>query len=80
MRDGLAVISTDISGIPELVENNYNGLLIDPDSEKLKDIFNNIDNYNWSLMGKKSKILFNKKFTLNRVFSEYCDIYDSLSK
>ena len=80
MREGLAVISTDTSGIPELVENNYNGLLIDPSVEQLKKIFNNMDIYNWNLMGENSKKLFEKKFKLDRVFSEYCDIYDSLTK
>jgi glycosyltransferase involved in cell wall biosynthesis len=80
MREGLAIISTNISGIPELVENNYNGLLIDPSVEQLKDIFNNIDSYNWEIMGENSLKLFNDKFTLDRVFSEYCDIYDSLTK
>jgi glycosyltransferase involved in cell wall biosynthesis len=78
MREGLAVISTDISGIPELVENKYNGLLIDPSVEQLKDIFNNMDSYNWEVMGENSLKLFKDKFTLDRVFSEYCDIYDSL--
>ena len=80
MREGLAVISTDISGIPELVENKYNGLLIDPSVEQLKDIFNNMDSYNWEVMGENSLKLFKDKFTLDRVFSEYCDIYDSLLK
>ena len=80
MREGLAIISTGISGIPELVENKYNGVLIDPSVEQLKDVFNNMDSYNWKVMGKNSLKLFREKFTLDRVFSEYCDIYDSLVK
>ena len=80
MREGLAIISTDISGIPELVDSKYNGLLIDPSVEQLKDIFNNMDSYNWEVMGENSLKLFKDKFTLDRVFSEYCDIYDSLLK
>ena len=31
---GLAVISSPISGIPELIENNINGLLVEPNSPK----------------------------------------------
>ena len=80
MRDSLAIISTNISGIPELIENKHNGLLIDPVVEQLKEIFNNMDSYNWEVMGENSFKLFKDKFTLDRVFSEHCDIYDSLLK
>ena len=80
MREGLAIISTNISGIPELVENKHNGLLIDRSVEQLKEIFNNMDSYNWEDMGENSLKLFEDKFTLDRVFTEYCDIYDSLLK
>lgn len=78
MREGLSIISTNISGIPELIENKFNGLLLDPNAEQLTNIFNDMDKYNWSLMGENSRKLFKDKFTLDRVFSEYCDIYDSL--
>ena len=30
MRSELPIISTKVAGIPELVSNNYNGLLIEP--------------------------------------------------
>ena len=78
MREGLPIISTNISGIPELVENGINGVLLDPDINQLRGLFMRLDEYNWKEMGISSKQIFNEKFALNRVLSEYCDIYDSL--
>jgi|GEM_PF-333151 Glycosyltransferase len=80
MRAGLPVISTSISGIPELVENGLNGLLLEPDTTQLVDIFNHIDEYDWEAMGVASRQIFKEKFTLDRMFSEYCDMYNSLFK
>jgi glycosyltransferase involved in cell wall biosynthesis len=78
MRAGLPIISTNISGIPELVQNGLNGILLDPDVKQLSNLFSQLDDYNWEAMGKSSQQLFKEKFTLSRVFSEYCDMYDSL--
>jgi glycosyltransferase involved in cell wall biosynthesis len=78
MRSGLPIISTNISGIPELVENGLNGILLKPDVNDLSDLLMQIHHYDWHSMGKISRKIFEEKFTLNRVFSEYCDMYDSL--
>jgi len=60
--------------------NKINGILLDPDVQQLSVLFKHLDNYNWEAMGKASQQIFKEKFTLNRVFSEYCDLYDSLLK
>lgn len=78
MRAGLAVISTNVSGIPELVSNN-NGLLIEPDPQKLASILEDGSNYNWKQMGKNSRVLFEQKFTFERMKNDYEKMIQSLS-
>lgn len=78
MRAGLAIISTNVSGIPELVSNN-NGLLIEPDSSKLADILENDSLYDWKQMGLNSRSLFEEKFTFERMRNNYADMINSLT-
>lgn len=78
MRSELAIISTDVSGIPELV-NDSNGILIKPSAKELNHIFTNMDKYDWNSMAKYSRIRFEKEFTFNRMMREYCDMLDSLN-
>lgn len=65
MRTGLPVISTKISGIPELVD--INGILIDPNVEQLTTIFDHMDEYDWNVMGKRSRERWKKDFTFDRM-------------
>lgn len=51
MATGTPVISTNVGGMPELIENNKNGLLIQPKSEK--EIYD-------AIMKLKDKTLYNK--------------------
>lgn len=76
MRTGLPVISTKISGIPELVD--INGILIDPNVEQLTTIFDHMDEYDWNVMGKRSRERWKKDFTFDRMKKQYCDMLDSL--
>lgn len=76
MRAGLPIISTNISGIPELVDRN--GLLLDTDVNQLTAIFNHIDEYDWADMGKKSRERWENEFTFDRMKKQYCDMLDSL--
>ena len=78
MRAGLPVISTSVSGIPELVREGYNGLLINPEVKELKAVFMNMNKYNWTVMGENSSMRFQNEFTFERMKREFCDMYDSL--
>lgn len=77
MRAGLAIISTNVSGIPELVSND-NGLLIRPDAEQLAEILFNSEKYNWKQMGENSRQLYERKFTFERMKMDYVNMIKSL--
>lgn len=77
MRAGLGVISTRIAGIPEQVDND-NGILIQPDTEELANVFEHLDEYDWKQMGINSRKKFSDEFTFARMLSSFCDTADDL--
>ena len=70
MRAGLAIISTNVSGIPELISKE-NGVLIDPTAEALLKILNDSEGYDWKALGRKSREIYEKKFTFDRMREDY---------
>ena len=78
MRAGLAVISTNVSGIPELVSNN-NGVLINSDANEFAQVLLSED-YDWKQMGKNSRALFEKKYTFDRMREDYVKMIKSLMR
>lgn len=79
LRAGLGVISTPVAGIPEMVKDT-NGVLINPDSDELADVFAHIDEYDWEAFGKKSRRLFEEEYDFKQMLSAYCDMMDGLYK
>lgn len=78
MRTSLPIISTNVSGIPELVKVGYNGFLLNPNEDELTVLFNKLPDYNWSEMGNNSRIRFENEFTFERMRKEFCDMFDML--
>lgn len=78
MRAGLPVVSTRVSGIPELVTEGLNGLLLDPDIDQLAKILNDMDKFDWGTMGNASRNEFETRFTFERMKSEYCEMLEKL--
>lgn len=79
MRASLPIISTNVSGIPELVNSFENGILISPNENELRNILENIDNYNWNNMGINSRLRFENEFIFDRMMKEYCDMLDNIN-
>ena len=79
IRGGLPVISTKVSGIPEIVEDKFNGLLINPNSDELLKIFQEIENYDWNSFGINSRARFEKLFTFARMRQDYLNMLFTLS-
>lgn len=79
MRASMMIISTNVSGIPELVEEGYNGFLLNPDSDELAGLLQTLSNYDIEGMGQKSRIRYENEFTFDRMQQEFCQLYDKLS-
>lgn len=78
MRMGLPVISTCIAGIPELVINEVNGILLEPNERQLITLFSHLGDHDWVQMGVNSRMRFSREFTFDRMKSEYCDMLDKV--
>lgn len=71
LRSGLALISTNVSGIPELINENENGKLLNPNKEELVDLFIHFNEYDWNAMGVVSRKLFEDYYVFTRMRSDY---------
>jgi glycosyltransferase involved in cell wall biosynthesis len=80
MRAGLAVISTSVAGIPEMVKPGYNGVLVEPTVTSLLEVLKNIVQYDWEAMGANSRKRFESEFSFDKMKKAYCDMLDSIFK
>lgn len=71
LRSGLALISTDVSGIPELIDDGKNGILLNPDLDQLINLFTRLCEYDWEEMGKQSRQKFEEYYTFSRMRLDY---------
>ena len=78
MRAGLPIISTNVAGIPEIVKEGYNGLLLHPSTKDLIPVLDNLDKYEWGDMGEKSRERYQNELTFERMKKDFCDMFDSL--
>lgn len=76
LRSGLALISTNVSGIPELIDEGDNGFLLEPSVEQLTDLLKKIGEYDWDAMGLKSRKKFEEYYTFTRMRSDYVKMLD----
>ncbi|WP_045469651.1 glycosyltransferase family 4 protein [Winogradskyella sp. PG-2] len=79
LRLGLPIISTNVGGIPEMVEDKHNGFLIEPKEEEVFQTFKNLSQYNLDEMGENSQKMYEEKFTQNAMFRDYANIFLSLN-
>lgn len=71
LRSGTALVSTKVSGIPEVVHDGENGVLINYSQQELNDVFNNLDKYDWNSMGKVSRKMFENYYNFPRMREDY---------
>ena len=73
MRAGLPIIGTRVAGIPEQIIDGENGYLIEPNVQSLSVVLNKLLNRDtdFTEMGNKSRELFEKSFTLEKMINEY---------
>jgi glycosyltransferase involved in cell wall biosynthesis len=78
MRASLPIISTNVSGIPELVTTDYNGLLLDPDESQLCLVLSSLDKHNWNVLGSNSRDKFVKQFLFDTMLEKYKKMLEDL--
>lgn len=76
-----AIVSTNVAGIPEQIQNNENGYIVEPLnekelSEKIEKLI--LDENERYIMGQKSKERYKNLFSYNEITNKYLDIYKSL--
>lgn len=74
MRCGLPIIATNVSGIPETVENMYNGILIDRSVDSLSKVLERIEEYDLTTMSLNSRAKYEKDFTYDRMREDYSSL------
>lgn len=79
LRSGLALIATNVSGIPELIDDGVNGFLINRDINELKHILERIDTIDWKEMGRRSRERFVREYTFERMKSDYLAMLQKVS-
>ena len=74
---GIPVIATPVGGIPEIIEDGYNGFLIDRDKEQLceKLAFIMCNRSEWERLSENARVEFQSKFCVEKMASQYMDFY-----
>ena len=87
MACGIPVIGTRIGGIPEIIEDKRNGLLVEPNDERAisEAIISMCNNWkNARKMGEAAKVTVNEKFSkavmLRALKTLYLELYDGKSR
>jgi len=83
MSYGLPILSTNVAGIPSLVEHGYNGYLVEPGDiddcvDKLTELIN--DSRLRQKFGENSLQIIKRRFEKSIVEKQIQEVYDSLSQ
>ncbi|WP_019415898.1 glycosyltransferase family 4 protein [Paenisporosarcina sp. TG20] len=81
MQAGLPIIATDVGGVKEAVSNSGNGFLIPKGDEasllhQLKNLLTDVSLR--EAMGTRSKLLYNEKFTFERMYVQTMQVYEKV--
>ncbi len=76
MRAGLAVVASDVGGLPEVVADGITGKIVRSESSAaLAEAIRALDVEQCRAMGKAGQQRFADLFTMDRVHSELCKVY-----
>lgn len=80
MAAGMAVVSTTVGSIPEVIQEGQNGYLIQPgDAEELGRVLNKLMNPNLlETMGKRNREIAREKYAFSRVVGDNISVYEQL--
>lgn len=77
MRASLPIVSTPVGGIPEMIDHEKNGLLINPSVKAVKELLFHLNDYNWRVMGAEARKTFEEKFSIGKMIEGYAKILRS---
>ena len=77
MREGLPIVSSPVGGIPILVKNGINGILISPSKEGVYKFLTELNYYDWEKMGQQSRYYYETGFTIEKMIAKYCKIFNN---
>ena len=77
MREGLPIVSSPVGGIPMLVKNGINGILISPSKEGVYKFLTELNYYDWEKMGQQSRYYYETGFTIEKMIAKYCKIFNN---
>jgi glycosyltransferase involved in cell wall biosynthesis len=82
MALGLPIVASKIAPVQEVVEEDKNALLVEPGSstalcQKISCLLNNWEQA--SSMGKRSRISFEERFTIEHSVKEMVELYRQIS-
>lgn len=84
MACGVPVVASNVGGISEIIEDGYNGALVELNSPKViaKSVINLLEDKSLqSLMGQHARETINNKFSWSVNLKKYCDAYsDALNQ
>ena len=77
MRASLPIISTNIAGIPEMINNGVSGFLVNVDNIELKTVFEVLlsERTKLKVMGEESHKIFLTKFTIDAMINSYSNLW-----
>jgi glycosyltransferase involved in cell wall biosynthesis len=80
MRAGLALVLTNVGCMSDLVKNNKNGFICEPDADKISQSIKNIVTEKNRLKDFKleSRNIYKNNFTIERMINDYERIFSSL--
>lgn len=80
MRMGLPIIATDVGGTSEQIEDTCSGILVLPEVTSLTKVFRDLysGKYELESMGKRSRKIFEKKFTVEKMLDHYIRLFTDL--
>lgn len=79
MRTGLPSVASNVGGIPELIDDGVNGLLVDVEAESIaQGMLRMADKGLRERLGRAARIKANEKFTASRMVEQYIEVYDNI--
>ena len=82
LRSGLPIVSTNVGGIPEAIQNGVDGILVEPGSadQLATAISQLIENPKYAaLLGKNARIRYENLFTLEKMHNDIVNIIKELT-